>query len=357
MKNDLLKSKKVLAGVLSVLAVGTIGAIILTQEPETSDMKEIKTEQSGELKTSTAVKNGSDLIFDENSEKTSDGTPIIQGDYSIDDVLQMADLNSFSYPADAYQPTREEALLQARLSKPVTGIETPDVMAQAGDTIVVNLVATENGKNLQELSTRASKFILGSRQGDEKLEEALIGTKLFTKTTKEISYPDDYSNKDLAGRTISYEFEMVQLARPEEPSEEEVTQIYNALLANAEYSNKYKKIAAAKIYLRDNSTVKSFPAKLIVKLQKEYQDFFFGEKYKSEEEFFEKTKADKNEYYAGRSEYVRAKMKDELLLEKLSAQSGINTESSEYTSAVSNLFTADQKRDLLFELTLGKLLQ
>lgn len=69
MKNDLLKSKKVLAGVLSVLAVGTIGAIILTQEPETSDMKEIKTEQSGELKTSTAVKNGSELIFDENSKK------------------------------------------------------------------------------------------------------------------------------------------------------------------------------------------------------------------------------------------------------------------------------------------------
>ena len=137
-KNELLKSKKILAGVLSVLAIGAIGGIILTQEPETSDMKEIKTEQSGELKTSTVVKNGSELIFDENSEKTSDGTPIIQGDYSIDDVLQMADLNSFSAPADAYQPTREEALLQARLSKPVTGIETPDVTAQPGDTIVVN---------------------------------------------------------------------------------------------------------------------------------------------------------------------------------------------------------------------------
>lgn len=352
---DLLKNKKVWVGGVSLLSIGVLAIYLLQKPQELSQINEIKTTQNKE--TPEKIENNKKDTFDNSATAANDGVEIVQGDYDISKAIEIPDVSSLVGQANNYQPNRDDALLQARLSKTGREVEDSNARAQLGDTIIVTVTAKEGDKFLDGFSIRGNRVTIGAKLIDRLLEEQIKGMKPTEEKVVDITYPADYDNPLFAGKTINFTIISSKLVRPDEPSKEEVDKIYQAMLDNANYSNQFNKIKEIKLQIKEKAKVNFYPAKVISKLEEEYKKFFLGVKYKDEDEFFQKTGSSKSDYLAGRSEYVLERIKDELILEALSKKTGITMDSEEFKKVSSEYFNEDQKRNLLYELNIQKLMK
>ena len=352
---DLLKNKKVLVGGVGLLSIGVLAIYLLQKPQELSQINEVKTTQIKE--SPKKIEGNKKVTFDNSATTASDGVEIVQGDYDIDKAIELPDVSSLVGQANNYQPNKDDALLQARLSKIGREVTDSNATAQLGDTIIVTVTAKEGDKFLDGFSIRGNRVTIGAKLIDRLLEEQIKGMKPTEEKVVDITYPADYDNPLFAGKTINFTIISSKLVRPDEPSQEEVDKIYQAMLDNANYSNQFNKLKEIKLQIKEQAKVKFYPAKVISKLEEEYKKFFLGVKYKDEEEFFQKTGSSKSDYLAGRSEYVLERIKDELILEALSKQTGITMDSEEFKKVSSEYFNEDQKRNLLYELNIQKLMK
>lgn len=355
---NLLKNKKVLVGGVGLLSIGILSLYLLKKPQELSQINEIKTTQVKEKKENPQkTEDNKKATFDSSSTVASDGVQIVQGDYDINKAIELPDVSSLVGQANNYQPNRDDALLQARLSKTGREVEDSNARAQLGDTIIVTVTAKEGDNFLDGFSIRGNRVTIGAKLIDRLLEEQIKGMKPTEEKVVDITYPADYDNPLFAGKTINFTIISSKLVRPDEPSQEEVDKIYQAMLDNANYSNQFNKLKEIKLQIKEKAKVNFYPAKVISKLEEEYKKFFLGVKYKNEDEFFQKTGTSKSDYLAGRSEYVLERIKDELILEALSKQTGITMDSEEFKKVSSEYFNEDQKRNLLYELNIQKLMK
>ena len=352
---DLLRNKKVLVGGVGLLSIGVLAMYLLQKPQELSQINEIKTTQIKE--SPKKIEDNKKVTFDNSATVASDGIEIVQGDYDIDKAIELPDVSSLVGQANNYQPNKDDALLQARLSKIGREVTDSNATAQLGDTIIVTVTAKEGDKFLDGFSIRGNRVTIGAKLIDRLLEEQIKGMKPTEEKVVDITYPADYDNPLFAGKTINFTIISSKLVRPDEPTQEEVDKIYQAMLDNANYSNQFNKLKEIKLQIKEQAKVKFYPAKVISKLEEEYKKFFLGVKYKDEEEFFQKTGSSKSDYLAGRSEYVLERIKDELILEALSKQTGITMDSEEFKKVSSEYFNEDQKRNLLYELNIQKLMK
>ena len=352
---DLLRNKKVLVGGVGLLSIGVLAMYLLQKPQKLSQINEIKTTQIKE--SPKKIEDNKKVTFDNSATVASDGIEIVQGDYDINKAIELPDVSSLVGQANNYQPNRDDALLQARLSKIGRDVEDSNATAQLGDTIIVTVTAKEGDKFLDGFSIRGNRVTIGAKLIDRLLEEQIKGMKATEEKVVDITYPADYDNPLFAGKTINFTIISSKLVRPDEPSQEEVDKIYQAMLDNANYSNQFNKLKEIKLQIKEQAKVKFYPAKVISKLEEEYKKFFLGVKYKDEEDFFQKTGSSKSDYLAGRSEYVLERIKDELILEALSKQTGITMDSEEFKKISSEYFNEDQKRNLLYELNIQKLMK
>lgn len=352
---DLLKNKKVWVGGVSLLSIGVLAMYLLQKPQELSQINEIKATQNKE--SPEKIEDNKKDAFDNSATAANDGVEIVQGDYDISKAIEIPDVSSLIGQANNYQPNRDDALLQARLSKTGREVEDSNARAQLGDTIIVTVTAKEGDKFLDGFSIRGNRVTIGAKLIDRLLEEQIKGMKPTEEKVVDITYPADYDNPLFAGKTINFTIISSKLVRPDEPSKEEVDKIYQAMLDNANYSNQFNKIKEIKLQIKEKAKVNFYPAKVISKLEEEYKKFFLGVKYKDEDEFFQKTGSSKSDYLAGRSEYVLERIKDELILEALSKKTGITMDSEEFKKVSSEYFNEDQKRNLLYELNIQKLMK
>ena len=352
---DLLKNKKVWVGGVSLLSIGVLAMYLLQKPQELSQINEIKATQNKE--SSEKIEDNKKDAFDNSATAANDGVEIVQGDYDISKAIEIPDVSSLIGQANNYQPNRDDALLQARLSKTGREVEDSNARAQLGDTIIVTVTAKEGDKFLDGFFIRGNRVTIGAKLIDRLLEEQIKGMKPTEEKVVDITYPADYDNPLFARKTINFTIISSKLVRPDEPSKEEVDKIYQAMLDNANYSNQFNKIKEIKLQIKEKAKVNFYPAKVISKLEEEYKKFFLGVKYKDEDEFFQKTGSSKSDYLAGRSEYVLERIKDELILEALSKKTGITMDSEEFKKVSSEYFNEDQKRNLLYELNIQKLMK
>lgn len=352
---DLLKNKKVWVGGVSLLSIGVLAIYLLQKPQELSQINEIKATQNKE--SPEKIEDNKKDAFDNSATAANDGVEIVQGDYDISKAIEIPDVSNLIGQANNYQPNRDDALLQARLSKTGREVEDSNARAQLGDTIIVTVTAKEGDKFLDGFSIRGNRVTIGAKLIDRLLEEQIKGMKPTEEKVVDITYPADYDNPLFAGKTINFTIISSKLVRPDEPSKEEVDKIYQAMLDNANYSNQFNKIKEIKLQIKEKAKVNFYPAKVISKLEGEYKKFFLGVKYKDEDEFFQKTGSSKSDYLAGRSEYVLERIKDELILEALSKKTGITMDSEEFKKVSSEYFNEDQKRNLLYELNIQKLMK
>lgn len=363
MWKDYLRDNKYLIGSISVVALGAVGVLLYMNQPKPTEQGQLKEiAASGQMKETKVENKKADtagLIFDEKSEKASDGTPITQGDYNIDDIVQLAELKAEVSQSNA-SPTREQAAEQAQLNKQPVIFDDHEATVQKYDQVTVDVNVTIDGEHSYKHSRTSVIYKAGVKQDtkNEYISDALIGLSFRKPTKKEITYPADYKfSPDLAGKTVQYDFIVQAIYRPEKPTDTEIDAIYKTMQESASYSNKLKSLNAIKQHVITDSKIKSYPAKVVKVLKAEYDEFTFESDYKNEEEFLEKTKTNAQEFYAGRSEYILNNIRKELVLQALSKKASITMKSEEFQKLDNENFNANERRDILYELVLTKLLQ
>ena len=82
--------------------------------------------------------------------------------------------------------------------------EMPDAPIEKGDFVTIDYTMQIDGQPYPEGDTTGYPLEVGNDTFFPELNEALIGNKVGERATVTTSYPDDYSNKDLAGKTATY---------------------------------------------------------------------------------------------------------------------------------------------------------
>ncbi|HEC20384.1 MAG TPA: trigger factor [Gammaproteobacteria bacterium] len=79
-----------------------------------------------------------------------------------------------------------------------------DRPAQEGDQLTIDFVGTLDGEEFQGGTAQQVKIELGSKRMIPGFEEQLIGAKPSDELTLDVTFPEDYHAKDLAGKAVQF---------------------------------------------------------------------------------------------------------------------------------------------------------
>ncbi len=94
----------------------------------------------------------------------------------------------------------------------------PDAEVTEGDQAIIDFNGTIDGESFPGGSATNYPYIVGSKRFFGKFEEALIGAKVGEKKTCEVEFPEDYTNKNLAGKKAIFEITVKDIKRKELPA-------------------------------------------------------------------------------------------------------------------------------------------
>lgn len=88
-------------------------------------------------------------------------------------------------------------------------INLPDRPFQEGDMVVVTINAFADGRYIEDISVYCIQVVLGKGSLPDFIEDAIIKNKKKQYVDAYFTYPDDFENKEIAGKTVRYNIELV----------------------------------------------------------------------------------------------------------------------------------------------------
>lgn len=89
-----------------------------------------------------------------------------------------------------------------------------DRAAQDGDQVTIDFVGKLNGEEFQGGSAKGTKLILGSKRMIEGFEAGIVGLAKGEQKTLALTFPENYHNKDLAGKAVEFDVTVNEVAEP-----------------------------------------------------------------------------------------------------------------------------------------------
>jgi trigger factor len=86
--------------------------------------------------------------------------------------------------------------------------------AQDGDQVTIDFIGTMDGKEFQGGSANGTKLVLGSKRMIEGFEAGLIGSKKGEEKKLALNFPENYHNKDVAGKPVEFAVTVTEVAEP-----------------------------------------------------------------------------------------------------------------------------------------------
>ena len=124
--------------------------------------------------------------------------------------------------------------------------------SQMGDTVNIDYVGTENGKEFAGGSATDFNLILGSDAFPEGFEDQLVGKKKGDTVDIQITFPEDYGIADLKGKTVNFKVTVNDVKTVPELTDEFVKQHSETSKTVPEYKKeireKLEKISLAEYY-------------------------------------------------------------------------------------------------------------
>lgn len=90
--------------------------------------------------------------------------------------------------------------------------------AQDGDQVTIDFTGTMDGKEFQGGSAKGTKLVLGSKRMIEGFEAGLVGSKKGDQKTLSLTFPENYHNKELAGKPVEFAVTVNEVAEPVLPA-------------------------------------------------------------------------------------------------------------------------------------------
>ena len=172
-------------------------------------------------------------------------------------------------------------------------------------------------------SNTNAKFYLGSHMAIDGFEENIVGMKVGETKSFKATFPDDYDNDDVKGKTVEFEVKVTSIYVPPVYNEEFVKKYYPDFKSIEEFEKALKeKYILSNIYeyIVSNSEIIKYPKAELKTSQKELKDIeaSFKETYGIEldayiEAYFDMT----------RQEYIESNMKSEMVYYAISQKENV----------------------------------
>jgi trigger factor len=156
---------------------------------------------------------------------------IIEGDsdleytmsFEILPKIELTDLKAISLEKETAEPSEEDVAKQIGLLRQGNqSYETKDGPAADGDRLVIDFKGSIGGEAFEGGTGEDAYVVIGSKRFIPGFEEKLIGMKAGDEDTIEVTFPEDYQAKKLAGKDAAFAIKIKEVAAPgEAPSDEE----------------------------------------------------------------------------------------------------------------------------------------
>lgn len=125
-------------------------------------------------------------------------------------------------PAEIERPVLEVSAAEVDktldiLRKQRVSYETVDRAAAKDDRVVIDFLGKKDGEPFQGGSANDYPFVLGQGMMLPDFEKAVEGSKAGEAKTFDLTFPEDYFAKDLAGQTVQFEITVKQVQAPKLP--------------------------------------------------------------------------------------------------------------------------------------------
>jgi trigger factor len=134
--------------------------------------------------------------------------------------IELPELNALSGARPAVNVGEDAILgeLESLRERQVNWIEEPEeIIAEDGHQVTIDFVGTIDGVAFEGGSAERVDLELGSGRMIPGFEEQLVGAKSGEERDLEVSFPDDYGNDELAGRTAVFAAKVTAIKRRELP--------------------------------------------------------------------------------------------------------------------------------------------
>ena len=194
--------------------------------------------------------------------------------------VELADFNALNMNKTDYYPTAEEeqTYIDAIVESYPDLSDKKNVTVKEKDTVSVDYVGRIDGKEYEGGSTNGMgvRVTLGTLTYPEEFENGIIGHKTGETFDVSVPFAEDFSNEELAGKTVVYTITLNGIYETAEFNDEFVKKNFGNSVENAEdFLNKYRMNAAqdkfdeyVKDYAVSESKVKTYPAGYLSKMKK-----------------------------------------------------------------------------------------
>lgn len=337
--------KKVLAASLALaLAAAMIGGCGNSRDNDTAP-EATTTESQAQT---TATVDYSQGLNEDGTLAGNDGNYVTLCDYSAIEIPES-------------EITVEDSEVDTEVDSLMANFQTEnqikDRAVKDGDVVNIDYVGTIDGKEFDGGSAEGANLTIGSGSFIDDFEDQLIGHKPGEEVQVKVTFPDDYSSEDVAGKdavfatTINYISETVTPDLTDDFVKENLQEAYGytsvddmrkKIRQNLENNNKYNYVWT---YMRDNSTFEEIPKELVepqlnvmidgleasLSLQgATLEDYLTSSGYEDEEEL-------RDAYYADCENMV----KTYLIADKVAKEQNLQATDEEVTSYFKEFYNTD----------------
>lgn len=240
--------------------------------------------------------------------------------------------------------------------------EVKDGTVQDGDTVVVNYVGTEDGKEFNGGSADNQEITIGSSGYIPGFEDGIIGMKKGETKDLPLTFPEDYFEPSMAGKDVVFKITLQSFKRAPELNDDWVAKNTDyktvdeykegkkkTLQENAEQMAESVLYQSAWTTVYDASEVKEYPEKDIEEAYAEFETQIkaYAKQGGMElEDYLESQNVSQDTFDSQCQQYAEAKVKQNLILQGIMDAEGMTLEDKESLAIQDELIQTYGAKDL-----------
>ena len=297
----------------------------------------------------------------EDTKKSGEGTRLVSVK-DIDKYITIGQYKGLSLEkvVETITDTEVEGSISQDLA--MTKEEVKDGVVEEGDTVVVNYVGTENGKEFNGGSAENQEITIGSGGYIPGFEDGILGMKKGETKDVLLTFPEDYIEPSMAGKDVVFKITLQSFKRAPELNDDWVAKNTDFKTVEEYKEDKKKllqesaeKMAESVLYqnawnqVYEASEVKEYPEKDVEEAYAEFETQIksYAKQGGMElEDYLESQQVSKEAFETQCQEYAEARVKQNLILQGIMDAEGMTLEDKESLAVQDELIQNYGVKDL-----------
>ena len=297
----------------------------------------------------------------EDTKKSGEGTRLVSVK-DIDKYITIGQYKGLSLEkvVETITDTEVEGSISQDLA--MTKEEVKDGVVEEGDTVVVNYVGTENGKEFNGGSAENQEITIGSGGYIPGFEDGILGMKKGETKDVPLTFPEDYIEPSMAGKDVVFKITLQSFKRALELNDDWVAKNTDFKTVEEYKEDKKKllqesaeKMAESVLYqnawnqVYEASEVKEYPEKDVEEAYAEFETQIksYAKQGGMElEDYLESQQVSKEAFETQCQEYAEARVKQNLILQGIMDAEGMTLEDKESLAVQDELIQNYGVKDL-----------